>query len=376
MSSKTLCLVMIVKNEEKVIKRALDSIVNYLDYWVICDTGSTDRTKEIITKYFEEKNVKGELHDEKWVNFGHNRSKVVQMAQNKADFLVLMDADFIFVPKDKNFKNNLSKNIDSYLIKYEGNLDYRQILLVNGKYKWKYIGVTHEYICSDEIEDININSKKFDGFTFNHKGDGGERKNKFTRDIQLLSDALKKEPKNGRYMFYLAQSYKDTNDNKNAIKWYEERIKIGGWDQEIYYSLYQIAVCKYRIEKKFTPKIIKSYLNAYNFRPSRLEALHDLVKGLRLEGRNREAFKVGINGIETKYPDDVLFVDKNIHLWRFNDELALVSYYSGRYSLAKYLTEEIFRYKYYPKDQEERLVKNYKFYINKCNDIPDLIIPN
>ena len=33
---KTVCLVMIVKNESKVIKRAFDSVHKYIDYWVIC----------------------------------------------------------------------------------------------------------------------------------------------------------------------------------------------------------------------------------------------------------------------------------------------------------------------------------------------------
>ena len=48
----TLCLVMIVKNEEKVIERCLESVYKYLDYWVICDTGSIDKTKRIIKNFF------------------------------------------------------------------------------------------------------------------------------------------------------------------------------------------------------------------------------------------------------------------------------------------------------------------------------------
>ena len=61
-NGKTLCLVMIVKNESKVIKRCFDSIVEHLDYWVIHDTGSTDDTPQIIESYMKEHNVKGELH--------------------------------------------------------------------------------------------------------------------------------------------------------------------------------------------------------------------------------------------------------------------------------------------------------------------------
>ena len=37
---------MIVKNEESVLERCLDSVKNLMDEIVIVDTGSTDRTKE------------------------------------------------------------------------------------------------------------------------------------------------------------------------------------------------------------------------------------------------------------------------------------------------------------------------------------------
>ena len=49
MISISLC--MIVKNEEKLLKRCLDSYRPVCDEIVIVDTGSTDRTKEIAAGY-------------------------------------------------------------------------------------------------------------------------------------------------------------------------------------------------------------------------------------------------------------------------------------------------------------------------------------
>ena len=48
----TICLNMIVKNEEKIIERMLNSVVRILDFFIIIDTGSTDRTIEIIQDFF------------------------------------------------------------------------------------------------------------------------------------------------------------------------------------------------------------------------------------------------------------------------------------------------------------------------------------
>jgi glycosyltransferase involved in cell wall biosynthesis len=66
----SVCLVMIVKNESEVIRRCIESVKDYIDYWVICDTGSTDDTKKIIQETMDEFGIKGELHDREWVDYG------------------------------------------------------------------------------------------------------------------------------------------------------------------------------------------------------------------------------------------------------------------------------------------------------------------
>ena len=206
---KTLSLVMIVKNESKVIERCFDSVKDYIDYWVICDTGSTDGTQELIQSYFKKHKIPGILYNHTWENFGHNRSLAIQAAKGTSDFLLLMDADFIFVPKDIDFKNTLDTNVEAYHVGYEGSLDFKQLLLVRGDIDWYYKGVTHEYITNELFEKREklISTKPCTFFTFDHKADGGSRSDKFEIDIRLLKEALEKEPDNVRYMFYLAQSY-------------------------------------------------------------------------------------------------------------------------------------------------------------------------
>ena len=47
----TISLCMIVKNEEKVLARCLDSLQDLMDEIIIVDTGSQDQTREIALKY-------------------------------------------------------------------------------------------------------------------------------------------------------------------------------------------------------------------------------------------------------------------------------------------------------------------------------------
>ena len=58
----TISLCMIVKNEEAVLARCLDSIADLMDEIIIVDTGSTDHTKQIAAKYTSQ------VYDFKWTS--------------------------------------------------------------------------------------------------------------------------------------------------------------------------------------------------------------------------------------------------------------------------------------------------------------------
>ena len=95
MSKNSICLNMIVKNEAHVIIKTLTNICSYINfsYWVISDTGSTDDTKSVITNFFKKNNIKGEIYDDKWKDFGYNRTVALAHAYNKSKYLLIFDAD-------------------------------------------------------------------------------------------------------------------------------------------------------------------------------------------------------------------------------------------------------------------------------------------
>jgi glycosyltransferase involved in cell wall biosynthesis len=87
-----LCLNMIVKNEGHIIKDTLTKLLKMvpaIDYWVISDTGSTDKTKEIILEFFKERNIKGEIFDDEWKDFGHNRTIALHHANKKTEYFIV-----------------------------------------------------------------------------------------------------------------------------------------------------------------------------------------------------------------------------------------------------------------------------------------------
>src|SRR6478735_7811699 len=100
-SEQTVCLNMIVRNEAAIVERCLNSVVSFIDHWVIVDTGSTDGTQELIQRCL--RNVPGELIERPWVDFAHNRSEALEFARGKSDYLFVLDADDVLI-NDHDFK--------------------------------------------------------------------------------------------------------------------------------------------------------------------------------------------------------------------------------------------------------------------------------
>ena len=71
MENPTICLNMIVRDEADIILNTLSNLVEKIPihYWVICDTGSTDNTPELIKNFFKEKDISGELIYDPWQDF-------------------------------------------------------------------------------------------------------------------------------------------------------------------------------------------------------------------------------------------------------------------------------------------------------------------
>jgi tetratricopeptide (TPR) repeat protein len=263
---------------------------------------------------------------------------------------------------DKNFKANLEK--DAYLIKYEGDLQYRQTLLVKSSLNWRYVGVTHEYLhCNDQF-----NKENFDGITFTHLGDGTNRLSKFTRDIDLLLKGIEDELNNDRYYFYLAQSYKCVGNYDKAIELFIKRISMEGWEEEVYFSLYQIGLCKILRGDDFY-NYVGDLMKAHNFRPSRLEAIYHLIKQYQEKQIYRLGYYLGKMALNKPFPDDILFIEKNIYDYLLHDVYSICAYNIGEYDESLKYCDKVLEYTNLPHNIKERVLNNLELTKNKISQV-------
>ena len=297
---KTICLNMIVKNEEHIIIETLKNLCSYInfDYWVIADTGSTDNTKKLICDFFNDKKIKGELLEHEWQDFAYNRTMAINSAFNKTDYLFIFDADDSI---HNNFKLPNLYDVDKYQVKFGPNFVYTRPLLVTNRKKWCFKGVLHETIHN--IDQMN-GEKVLEGDYYVVSGRTGNRSknpNKYYDDAIVLKNAFEKEFKTDyamacRYAFYCAQSYKDSGPNyfDDSITWYKKVLELENWAQEKYYSCWMIG--NMYLQKQDANNALTYLFKSTEYDPERIEGLITAMNVLR--GSNNHVF---VNALYYKY---------------------------------------------------------------------------
>lgn len=358
-----ICLNMIVKNETKVIRRCLDSVKPIIDYWVIVDTGSSDGTQEMIKEHL--KDVPGELHERPWVNFAHNRNQALALAKKKGDYILFIDADEILV-FDKDFAMpHLHKDF-YHIMTLFGGTKYARVQLVKDTLDWKWTGVLHEAVdCADAKTNEILKG------VHNHVHTDGARSqdpDKYKKDAKILEDALKDDPNNSRNVFYLAQSYKDGGDLENALKYYEKRIEMGGWAEEIFYSMTQIGFL-YRALNKPTEMVAAALTKAYHYRPSRVEPLYFLAEYYRMKENYIQGYLIASIAAGVPTTNDILFVQKWMCDWGIALELSICAYWIGKYEESLQISHRLLANPNIPQNVRECVERNIGFTNSKILEL-------
>jgi glycosyltransferase involved in cell wall biosynthesis len=323
-------LCMIVKNESHIIHEALEATLPLIDTFCITDTGSTDNTVDLIHEFYRKRQIKGVVCHDTWRDFGSNRSVALKNCDGKMDYILVIDADDLitFPPNGKRLlldalrtekPNHAIIQIRQHDLKY----DRAQIFKANDG--WKYKGVLHEYPSNDKPNNKIYHLPPEFWMESRRLGDRNKVGNKMERDIKVLLKGVEDEPDNERYVFYLAQSYRDNGDVANALKWYKKRFRMDRWVEEKWYSAYQVGLCYKNLGN--IPSFEKWMNIAYTIRPGRAEPLHHLSMVFRQRGEHYKAYHYIRLGRRIPESTDSLFVETYPYRGGFDYEASVVEYY-------------------------------------------------
>lgn len=376
----TVALSIIVKDEAKVIERMLNTVWPLLDYYCVIDTGSTDGTQDIVRKFFEDKGIPGEVIEHPWKNFEDARNKARDSIKGKADFGFWIDADEQLIIEDNFkvdvFKRNLTK-VDGGNVKiYYGGQNYYRMQFYKTDIDWYWYGPVHEVLICDKPTTIG----SAEGLHILVTPDGnswtsGSQEEKYLSHAKILEDYVSNDPKkDSRWLFYLAQSYRDTGTyegREKAIEWYKKRREITseGYWEECYFSSLMVAQLK-AANQYPEHEWVTEYLECGKYNKYRIEHLLPLILYYQSKKEYDIAYIFGLRAMQmagkSPFPKSTLFIDEQTYTWRIYDLHSISCWYSGRKEEAiesyKLLEQQISR-GIVPQEHTARLLGNKKYFI-------------
>jgi len=383
MSRPTVTLCMIVKDEEHIIRECLDSMIPYIDRFDITDTGSTDRTKEIIKQWGEENDIPGTVYDHPWEGFGKSRTASLRNADSGgADYSWVIDADDRVVGNFV-YPDNFG-DADAYSLNIaRGDFKWWRNQIFKNNTEWLYVGVVHEYADNPKKREAGgfradrvVGDYAIDARTMGNRTEafGEDQQAKYRHDAEVLLDCLTNpeninyEPDNVRYKFYLAQSYFDAGDYEKAYDAYQKRAEAGGWEEEVWYSIYRMGICMCMPPLQGSSTNSWSiaqdhFLQAWNFRPTRIEPLYQLSRIHRQNGNPRLGYMFAKSALGIGFPDgDILFLQKEMYDWMIYDEIAATAAHAGDMMLGLQCSMKLVKDNLFTEEHRERIMNNYNSY--------------
>ncbi len=359
-----ICLTMIVKDESHVIERACRSAAPHITTYCICDTGSTDNTKQIIKSIFDSLGIDGIIHDHKWTDdFGINRTLSMEAARKHTKdkgWSWVLDADDSIVGDalPNEFWNITSSAL--YVDIEEPGSRYHRLQVFNNKFEWIYLDSRHERAVSNTEGGVITSIPNSIWHISRREGARSADPLKFVRDAHAIKTKdLVKDPNNPRSLYYLAQSYKSAGLMAEAKRAYKARVKVSGWNQERYVSYYELIKLEPNLKKK-----IQLCWKAIDIDRSRLEAPFFVLQNARQSKTyTQEVFWLGCFVTNRTANSSMLYTFTSLYQWQYDDELSIIAYWTGNYKAG---ADAAIRAKIAcPKENIDRVNKNLKFSLDK-----------
>ena len=349
----TISLCMIVKNEEKVLSRCLESVKDVVDEMIIVDTGSSDKTKEIAYRYTQK------VYDFQWEN-DFSLARNYSFSKATKEYQMWLDADDMITAENKEkilkLKEILDSNIDIVTFKYHTHFDKdgnptltstRGRLFKREKnYHWN--DPIHEYIeLSGNIyyaNDIFVTHKKEASYT--------------DRNLKIYESQIKsKKELSPRSLYYFARELTDHKRYIEAIFYFEQFLNTNlGWIEDNIAACYNLAICYKALGN--SEKAFHSLLKSFEYDAPRAEITCEIGYYFINKNDYQKALKWFLLSSRLEKPNTLGFLLNDY--WDFipNIELSVCYYKLGDVEKANFYNEIASQYK----PNSDAVIYNKKFY--------------
>lgn len=277
----TLC--MIVKNEEKYMQMCLENALKLADEAIIVDTGSSDRTIEIIKQFGE----KVKLINYEWCN-DFSAARNISLKGATGEWILVLDADEKLLCDTEAVRVELENSkLEGYEIPLY-NIISKETVVYSAVYckifrnkGYKYEGAIHEQInIEDKANDIKAISRSIcKVIHYGYLENDVKQKDKTKRNFDILLMEQEKKP-NDPFIYYnigvcyeVDGEYQKALDNFfkcNELAKAVDRYSITEYEidmvkrmAECYYGLKEYELCIDFIKDVLDDRVFEKYVDLY-----------------------------------------------------------------------------------------------------------------
>lgn len=297
----TISLCMIVKNEEKVLARCLDSLRDLMDEIIIVDTGSEDRTKKIARNYTDK------VYDFQWID---DFSAARNFAFSKASCAYIYSADADEVLDDENrekfrfLKETLVPDVEIVQMYYGNQLSYGTVYNYDRELRPKLFKRVRSFQWIEPVhETVRLLPVVFDSdIEITHRPHASHA----GRDIQIFEKMIQRGEKLSQRLFTM----------------YAKELLISGGEEQM------------RSAEDYMTQTADGGETA----PEQMkEALCVTVRAARLRGDYLKMYRYAMKGVTDEGISEVCFELGEYYFSQKDYEEASIWYYNAAYETSSIL---------------------------------------
>jgi glycosyltransferase involved in cell wall biosynthesis len=334
----TLGLVMIVKNADHCIQKTLEAIKPHISYYGILDTGSTDKTVEIIRETMT--GVNGMLYQEPFVDFSASRNRILDLVGEAVDYVIMLDDSYElhnghelvnFLQTDGQNSYHLSIYSTNSKEEYYSNRIFKTSAHIRYKYK------IHEIPDTEDAFFVPENVYITDHVDARSLQRSAER---YERDIELLKEH---SDTNRRFMFHLAMTYYVRKSYKEAYECFS-RVAADETQKDsfLYQSMYFGAMIRIKEFYEPTVNVIPIFKRMCELFPFLVEPFYRMAVLFYNEGAVNRAHLLLKHAITLPIPTRTFFtIQRELYEFEVKFLYILITFYAQDLNESKRMYNEM-----------------------------------
>jgi tetratricopeptide (TPR) repeat protein len=299
-------LCVMVKNGGSQFEEMLIANMPIIDRWTILDTGSTDKTIEIIHNTLVGKKH-GALYEEPFIDFKQSRNRCLDLAGTDCKFIIMLDDTYVVNGNLREFLNIVrgdQMSTSFTMMIQSDDTQYGSNRIIKSESGLRYVHRIHEVITDKDNVNVvipmhasHINDKRFDYMeerTMNRK----------ELDLKLLYEELEEDKTNPRTYYYLAQTYNILKQYDKAYDFFLKRAEFtnSGFIQERIDALFEAArIANFQLNRPWE-ECMALYEKAYHVDETRPESIYFIGIHYYLQGEMKKAFEFLKKGYQIGFP--------------------------------------------------------------------------